>query len=398
MNVGGPAIQAITLTRELSDGPYESLLVCGRVPPREGDMEYLARNEGVRPVIIPELGREISPVDDLKAFLAIRKIIRRFRPHIVHTHTAKAGALGRLAALSSGLTFFGKGRTRLVHTFHGHVFHSYFGALKTALFLLVERFLARFTERIIVISSLQKRDICRRYRIASEKKVALIPLGFDLSRFTDCQKQRELCREKFLAPEFRKKFFVGIIGRLTPVKDHHILLDAAKFLKDRGKEYAFRFLIVGDGELRDELFNRTAAMGLGEIVHFAGWQRDMPQVYGALDAVVLTSRNEGTPVTLIEAMAAQRPVVSTDVGGVRDLMGNVGEKSPLGFQTSANGMLVPSGDAKALANALVFLAENKEAGDRMASRARDFVSKRYSLERLLDDIKGLYGDMVNTGQ
>jgi glycosyltransferase involved in cell wall biosynthesis len=396
LNVGGPAIQAVNLTRQLSTGPYESLLVCGRVSPHEGDMLYLARNQGVRPVIIPELGREISPVNDLKALLALRRIIRDFRPHIIHTHTAKAGALGRLAALLSGLTLSRKGGARMVHTFHGHVFHSYFGSRKTALFLHVERFLARFTERIIVISSLQKRDICLRYRIADEKRVALIPLGFDLSGFEECERHHGLVRGKFVKAESREKVVVGIIGRLTPVKDHHILLDAVKLLKERGKADAFRFLIVGDGELREELVERTKAMGLDEIVHFLGWQRDMPKVYGALDAVVLTSRNEGTPVTLIEAMAAGRPVVATDVGGVRDLMGNVGERSPLGFQPAENGIIVSSGDPMALANALLFLTENREVSAGMATSARNFVLRQYSLERLVDDIKCLYGDILNT--
>jgi glycosyltransferase involved in cell wall biosynthesis len=396
LNVGGPAIQAITLTSELSSTGYQTMLVCGNVSPHEGDMAYLAAKKGVQPFAVPELGREISVVHDWKAFLALRKIIRQFKPHIIHTHTAKAGTLGRLAALSINLSHKHKTKISVVHTFHGHIFHSYFGFLKTSAFVQIERLLARFTDRIVVISELQKRDICNRFKVAKREKVKVIQLGFDLSNFKDCMKYRRSVRQKFLRNDPKEAFLVGAIGRLTPVKNHSLLLKAIKQLNDQGRGDSFRFLIVGDGELRRDLIKEASDLGLQDQVIFVGWQQDMPPVYGALDAVVITSKNEGTPVTLIEAMASDKPVVATDVGGVRDLLGGTKGAVHGAFELARNGILVPSGDAKAFADALIFLQENREICARIASNSKDFVERQYSIERLLDDIKSLYEELINT--
>jgi glycosyltransferase involved in cell wall biosynthesis len=396
LNVGGPALQAISLTRELSSDNYESMLVCGNVGPHEGDMAYLAAEKGVQPLTIPELGREISPVNDWKVYLALRKIIRRFKPHIIHTHTAKAGTLGRLAALSVNLSFRAKNRIRIVHTFHGHVFHSYFNLIKTFVFIRVERLLAKFTDRIVVISELQRRDICDRFRVAKRDKIRIIQLGFDLSDFNDCEKYRRIVRRKYLASETKETFLVGAIGRLTAVKNHSLFLKALKCINDQGKGDSFRFLIVGDGELKTDLINEALELGLRDQVIFVGWQRDMPPIYGALDVVAITSKNEGTPVTLIEAMASGKPVVATDVGGVRDLLGGSKREMRGAFELAKNGILVPAGDAKTFADALIFMQENREICARMAVNAKDFAIEIYSLKRLLDDIKSLYDELIET--
>ena len=397
LNVGGPAIQAVSLTSELAPDSYQTMLVCGQVSSDEGDMAYLAKEKGVKPVVIPELGREISVFDDLKCFFALRKIIRRFRPHIIHTHTAKAGTLGRLAALSINATARSGSRISIVHTFHGHVFHSYFSKLKTFAFIQIERLLARYTDRVIVISPLQKEDICDKFRIADKGKVKVIRLGFDLSGFRDCGRNRDGLRAKYFLNGAPVKFLVGTVGRLTRVKNHSLLLNAVMLLKDWGKLDLFRFLIVGDGELREDLENEARSSGIQEEIIFTGWRKDMPPVYGALDAVALTSKNEGTPVTVIEAMAASRPVVATDVGGVRDLLGKIKEKRPNGVQLARNGILVPPEDGEALANALLFLLEKRKKPDQMAMNARDFVSEKYSLKRLVDDIENLYDELVSEG-
>jgi glycosyltransferase involved in cell wall biosynthesis len=366
LNVGGPAIQAISLTSELSSDNYQSMLVCGNVSSYEGDMAYLAAERGVQPLAVPELGREISMVNDWKAFLALRKIIKRFKPHIIHTHTAKAGTLGRLAALSVNLSFRAKTRIRVVHTFHGHIFHSYFNLLKTFIFIQIERLLAKFTDRIVAISELQKKDICDRFRVAKRDKVSVIQLGFDLSGFNDCEKYRKIVRQKYLAYELKETFLVGAIGRLTLVKNHSLLLNALKCINDQGKGDSFKFLIVGDGELRTD------------------------------DAVVITSKNEGTPVTLIEAMASGKPIVATDVGGVRDLLGGSKRETHGAFEVARNGILVPPGDAKTFADALLFIQENREICARMVSNSKDFAVEQYSIKRLLDDIKSLYDDLMET--
>jgi len=386
LNIGGPAIQAVTLSRAFSEDPYRTLLVCGRVSAHEGDMSYLAESKGVKPLFLPFLGREISAVEDARSVMSVRDVIRRFRPHIIHTHTAKAGTVGRLGGLSLNLAREGRRRIRLIHTFHGHVFHDYFGSLKTRLFIEIERFLARFTDRIVVISPLQKRDICETYRIAGPEKVRVVPLGFDLSPYG------------MLPPlgkgDSKSPFVVGIVGRLTPVKNHRLLLEAARDLKDQAKGRAFTFLVVGDGELKEELVRFAAELGVDHTVTFTGWKNAMPSIYGKLDAVALTSLNEGTPVTVIEAMAAGKPVIATDVGGVRDLLGEVDTHVPGGYKLARRGILVPSGRREALTGALLFASENRDLLNRTAQEARTFVFREYGLERLTRNLDALYRELL----
>ncbi|MCU0594570.1 MAG: glycosyltransferase [Desulfobacterota bacterium] len=385
LNIGGPAIQAVTLSDLLSRGRFRTRLVCGQVGAHEGDMSYLATSRNVDPLVLPSLGREISALDDLRSFSELRKVIGEFHPHIIHTHTAKAGTLGRLAGISvNAQRIFGR-KIRLVHTFHGHVFHSYFSPRKTRVFMAIERFLARFTDRIIVISATQKKDICDRYRITDPHRVQVVPLGFDLSGF-----------ERLGPPPSQGVFSVGIVGRLAPVKNHRMLFDAVRILKERGEDQSFRFFVVGDGELRETLTKEAAALGIEKSVAFSGWQREMPDVYRKLDAVVLTSFNEGTPVSLIEAMAAARPVLATEVGGVGDLMGEIDTESGEGYKLARHGILVPSEDSRALAEALLFAARERGLTAAMAQRAREHVLQTYSLERLVADMTALYDGLLRS--
>lgn len=357
-------------------------------------MKYLARTMGVKPDLIPYFGREISPLKDFRVYVQLLISIRRFKPHIIHTHTAKAGFLGRLAVLNINILRPVKERIRILHTYHGHIFHNYFNPIKTFVIIQIERFFAKFTDRIIVISSLQKIDICKKFRIAEEAKVECIPLGFDLSSFKNCALYRKNAREKYLSNGPQKAFLVGIIGRLTGVKNHIMLLKAIKHLKDSDRIEPFRFFIIGDGERKREIEDKVAKWDLGDSVIFKGWQKDMPQLYSALDAVVLTSKNEGTPVTLIEAMAAEKPVLATDVGGVPDLLGPVKMTTPQGFSIAERGILVPSGNSKALAHALLFLYKKEDTLAEMTRRAQTFVCEQFSIKRLLGDIKSLYGEFV----
>lgn len=395
LNIGGPAIQAISLSNDLSKDLYQTLLVCGEVGANEGDMSYLAREKGVKPHIIPELGREISLHNDFKAFMALRRIIKDFKPDIIHTHTAKAGTLGRLAGISLNIFRAPRIRIRLVHIFHGHIFHSYFGFLKTFIFINIEKFLAKLTDRIIVISPLQQYDICQKYRIARPEKVRRIPLGFDLSKFVNQENHNSSIRKRYLPYDSHNTLLVGIIGRLTPVKNHRMLLEAVRFLKDEGNVHFFKFLIVGDGELREDLMHYSRELAVEDSIVFTGWQKEMTSIYEATDIVLLTSLNEGTPVTLIESMAAGKPVVATDVGGVRDLFGVVDEKASNGFKLAQNGILVPSNRGEILASALVFLLKNKEVSKKMAKHAREFVLNRYSMERLVKDTESLYSELIS---
>jgi glycosyltransferase involved in cell wall biosynthesis len=396
LNIGGPAIQAITLTRHFSGSMYRSLLVCGHVSSHEGDMSYLAAAKGIHPVVLSELGREISPIHDLFSYKELAELIRRFKPHIIHSHTAKAGTLGRLSAWIHNMGLSGTDKIKLVHTFHGHVFHSYFGAVKTLAFIQIERRLASITDRIVVVSPLQKEDICGRYRIARPEKVRIIPLGFDLSGFRYPENGRDVFRERFFPAISEEVTLVGIIGRLTAVKNHRMFLETARYLKDAGKDHLFKFLIIGDGELKPALMRLTSELGLEASVVFAGWQKDMSAVYNALDVVALTSLNEGTPVTLIEAMAAARPVVATDVGGVRDLLGAIDNRDRGEYKLAENGVLIPPRDAKVLGQALCSIRESKDVFKKITRRAQQYAMSRFSQERMLKDHENLYHELVHS--
>ena len=395
LNIGGPAIYAILLCDQLAKKDYQTLLVYGKVSHSEGDMSYLVNPRKINFKLISHLGRDISLLSDLKALISLIKIIKEFNPHIIHTHTAKAGTIGRLAGIVYNLFKAKESRIKLVHTFHGHVFSGYFSASKTRIFIQIERWLARFTSRIIVLSPLQQADICRKYKIARPSKTRIVPLGLDLkpfSEFKDKEAEQEI-RSQYLSPIADGMLTIGIIGRLTSIKNHHMFLQAIEYLKDQAGPVAFKSLIIGDGELRQELSRFVVDRNLTESVVFTGWQRNMAPFYKVLDIVVLTSRNEGTPGTLIEAMAARKPVVTTDVGGVRDLMGPVLEKHAAGFSVTRHGLLVPSGRADIFARALRFMADHQELAAEMGRYAQKFVLGHFSEDRLIRDIQTIYQDL-----
>jgi len=344
--------------------------------------------------MIENLGREVSPLGDLSALTALRSQAKQFDPHIIHTHTAKAGTLGRLTGMSLNAMRRKRSRIRIVHTFHGHVFHSYFSPLKSLAFVRIERFLARFTDRIIVVSPLMKKEICNTYSIANPEKVIVIPLGFDLEGFKVQRDSGEAMRKKFF-PDAPDGFsVVGIVGRLTHVKNHVMFLEAAKGLIEAAGDHVFKFLVVGDGELKGELMNHARKLGVSQAVAFSGWQKDMEAVYRAMDVVALTSLNEGTPVTLIEAMAAAKPVVGTEVGGVPDLLGSVDKRESGGYKVAERGLLVPSSEPKILTRALLHLIENREWAGQTAEKASHFAFERFSLERLVRDMESLYEELM----
>lgn len=398
LNIGGPAIQAINLSCALSKDGYETLLAAGHITPGEGDMGYLADGRDFEPLFVDTLGREISLRNDIKSFFALRRIIKWYRPHILHTHTAKAGFIGRMAALSSNLFRLPGSRIRMVHTFHGHTFHSYFGRFKSAVFIFIEKLLAVFTDRIVVVSERQKADINRKYRIAGEGKTIIIPLGFDLAPFGSDEKRRHRMRRCFVSESQRDAaplaYCVGIIGRLTKVKNHQMLLLALKRLQELERLDNFRLVIIGDGELRRDLETEIDRLGIGDAIIFAGWQREMAAVYDGLDAVVITSDNEGTPVALIEAMAAGKPVAATDVGGVPDLLGEIRHRIQGAGYMAERGILVEKNSPDGMAQALLYLRNHPGEIKGMVSTAKQHVSQTYSFERLTTDIKTLYNSLV----
>lgn len=367
LNVGGPAIHVSLVTQHLNapiNPRYESVLVAGTVGLKEGDMGYYAAERGVTPIIIPSLGRELHPVRDLVTLVALVRLIRQHRPDIVNTHTAKAGFVGRLAARLAGVPV-------VVHTFHGHVFHGYFSPAKTRVFIWLERLAARLANRIIVLTDGQRDELADTYRIARREKFVVMPLGLELeSLLARPRKTGDVRRLWDIPPDAP---LVTIVGRLVPVKNHALFLRAAKLVWDKLPQA--HFLIVGDGELRADLEAQAAALGLPQVVHFAGWQREVAPYYADSDVLVISSVNEGTPLTVIEALACGTPVVATAVGGLPDLLHH-GEL----------GALAPSEDAEALAAAIISTLGTPPEGDRLRQAAR----QHYSIARLAADLDALY--------
>jgi glycosyltransferase involved in cell wall biosynthesis len=402
LNVGGPARHVVWLTKGLQSAECESLLVAGTVPPGEDDMGYFATEMGVAPIFVPEMSREISTQDALTIW-KLYQLFRREQPDIVHTHTAKAGTVGRVAGLMyrwlTPRALLGRPRAcRFVHTYHGHIFHSYYGPLKTRLFLLVEKTLARLvTNRIVVLSEQQRREINEEFKVGRADQFSVIPLGLDISVFANWRERGQSFRDEFGVAE--GEILIGIVGRLTEIKNHELFLQAAAACNEKfssGDTKRVRFAIIGDGPLRNTLEQLAASLGLAKQVIFAGSRRDPEIFYPALDIVALTSRNEGTPLTLIEAMANARPVISTAVGGVVDLLGDsVSPDSGEPFKICQRGISVPPGDALAFAAGLEKLAANAALRRETGERGLQFVAGHYSKERLLRDIKSLYAELLD---
>lgn len=402
LNVGGPAKHVVWLTSGLRGSDCESLLVAGTVPDSEEDMSYFAAEHSVEPFLIAEMSREVS----LKDALTIWKLYRLFcreRPDIVHTHTAKAGTVGRIAGFIyrwfTPSTLIGRPRRCLfVHTYHGHIFHSYYGPLKTRLFLLIEKTLARLiTNRIIVVSEQQRAEIQERFGVGQPNQFVVIPLGLDLGGFVEWQNRRQTFRDELGIMD--EDLLIGIVGRLTEIKNHELFLRAVASLKQRlvSKKFSsrLRFVVIGDGNLRDKLETQARSLGLVEDVIFAGNRRDPENFYAALDIVSLTSFNEGTPLTLIEAMANARPVVATAVGGVVDLLGEVVDKDQVGhYSVCQRGISVPSGDADAFAAGLHRLIEDTNLRKDLGERGLSYVTGNHSKERLLNDMRALYDELL----
>jgi len=414
LNVGGPARHVVWLTDGLSRAGHQTLLVTGRVPPGEDDMSYVATEAGVTPVIIPQMSREVSAQDVVTIWKLFRLMLRE-RPDIVHTHTAKAGTVGRVAGfIYRWLTLSAiVGRPRecfFVHTYHGHIFHSYYGRLKTKLFLGIEKILTRMTDRVVVISPQQHREIHEEYGVGRngqfavirEGLFAIIPIGLDTKVFANWEQQRQSARAAFGLKE--TDLAVGIVGRLTKIKNHEFFINAAARYKELFAQSGsagprVRFIIIGDGELRNSLEARAASLGLQDDVVFAGLRRDPESFYAALDVVTLTSLNEGTPLTLIEAMANARPIVATAVGGVPDLLGDTDssaareadlEFGEAPFLVHERGISVNKTDVDGFCRGLKFLLERGPLRREMGERGREFVAKNYSKDRLVADVLALY--------
>jgi glycosyltransferase involved in cell wall biosynthesis len=378
LNIGGPSIQAARLTSAL-ESEFPTTLFHGRLGEGEGDMRYLLE-PGARAIFLTTLCRPLSPLNDVRTFVRLYRELTRTRPRIVHTHMAKAGLLGRAAAAAYNATRGRAPRARVVHTYHGHVLEGYFSPLLTRVFISLERLMARVSDRLVAISPAIEHELCHAYRIGRADQYRVVPLGFDLSAFAAIDAAARDRARRELGIDAAAEV-VGTVGRLTAIKQHRLFLDTvAAAARTRPNLLA---LIVGDGERRAELESHAAHLGIAERVRFLGWRRDLATIYGATDVFLLTSRNEGTPVALIEAMASGVPGVSTDVGGVRDVM----PSDDLGGR-------VRDADAAALsAHVVRYLADaglRRVTGD----RARAAVLDRYGFDRLVRDITTLYRELA----
>ncbi len=379
LNVGGPALHVSYLTSELDKIGYETTLVAGQIAASEGSMEYVAEELGVRPLYVQELQREISPWADAVAARRLLAVIRDVRPDVLHTHTAKAGAVGRLAALMAG-----PDRPKVVvHTFHGHVLRGYFSPLKTRAFTLLERGLARASDALIAVSP-EVRDDLVELGIAPAEKIAVIRLGLDLeARLAAPPDAREALRGDLGIGA--QTFLVAWLGRMTEIKRADDLLRAFAQLQSNVPDSGL--LVVGDGPLRGELEALARELGVAEHCYFTGFRSDVGAIYAASDVVVLTSANEGTPVSVIEAQAAGRPVVSTDVGGVRDVV-----------EDGVSGFVVAPGDMDAVAERLADLARQPDLRERMGREGRTRAGTRYSVPRLVGDVDRLYRELLGRAE
>ena len=362
MNIGGPARHVLALTAALRELGHETLIAFGT--PDQGEGELAPQDEPS--VRIAALRRPLDPASDQRAVTELTRLIGRYQPDVVHTHMAKAGALGRSAARRT------KG-SKTVHTFHGHVLEGYFASPSNSAFVVAERRLAKRTDALVAVSR-STRDELLELGIGRPEQWRVLPLALDLGPILRARIDQAEARRALGLP--LDVPLVGIVGRVVPIKNHVLFLEAVGQVLERIP--AATFVVAGDGELRSML--EVEAESLGGRVRFLGWVSDLPALYAALDVVVLTSLNEGTPVALIEAAAAGRPVVATDVGGVAEVV-------------EGGGYLVPSGDAGALADAIEALLADPGLRTRLGEAGRDGVAERYAAERVGAATADLYREL-----
>ena len=378
-NLGGPTYNAAYLTKYL-EPEYETLLIGGQHDESEKSSMHILDNLGLKPIIIPEMQRSLNPYKDQIAFKKIQNIIKEFKPDIVHTHAAKAGALGRRAAYKMGVK-------QIYHTFHGHVFHSYFGSFKTRIFKEIEKNLAKKSTKIIAISEIQKRELSKIHKICPEKKIEVIPLGFDLERFnTDKDSKRKEFRKKWNLKE--NEIAIGIIGRLVPIKNHVFFIDAIQEVLKKS-EFPVRAFIVGDGEEKQNIVNYIKNKNLDFSLDYTparfqltSWIKEIDRVNSGMDIICLTSLNEGTPVSLIEAQASGKPIVCTKTGGIENVV-----------LENKTALLSEKNDLHNFSKNLLSLV-NDSNKRKLLSKFGLEKSKDFHYDQLVNNIKNLYENQL----
>jgi glycosyltransferase involved in cell wall biosynthesis len=365
--IGGPALHTELLSKYLPTSEYSTLLLGGAID--EGEFNKLEEllAKGFRVACVTQMRRDINLINDTLALIALYRIIRRERPQIVCTHTAKAGAIGRTAAVLAGVPL-------IFHTFHGHAFKGYFSRPTTLIFLMIERILARFTSRIVAISPSQLKELTEKYHVASAGRFQVVRLGFELESFFRLRRDVELKHRLGVAEE---GILIGVVGRLVPIKNLAVALNIIKELAAKDKR--FHLCFIGDGPERSALAALRQTLNIEPHVHFTGWMRNMMEVYAGIDLLLLTSLNEGTPVTIIEAMAADIPVISSRVGGIPDLI-----------TEGVSGFMFDLNEETAAVEKIRQLVEQKELRERITHNAREFVRENYCYTRMIREMDALY--------
>jgi len=389
LNIGGPSVHAALLATRLDPERFETDLVVGRPEPSEGDLTQDLVRKGARVIQIDSLRRPLHPWRDAVTFVRLLRFMGARRPRILHTHMAKAGALGRAAGLVYNHVGPGRRaacRLKRIHTFHGHVLQGYFSPRTSRLFAAIERWLAKHTDLLIAVSP-AIRDELLSLKIGTPEKIRVIPLGLDLGPLAELP-----------SADGKNPVCFGMVGRLVDIKNPGMFLDGFSRM-DPVSRARVRGVVVGDGPLRPSLEADIRRRGLEKVVELTGWKMDLLNQYRSMDALCLTSWNEGTPVAVIEAMAAGRPVVATDVGGVRDLLsdGDGLEIPEGGVHQASRGLMVRSGDGAGLAKAIEMLTLDSGLRRRLGEAGRSHVLSRYTAERLVADLTKLYSDLTESG-
>mgnify|MGYP001277030663 CR=1 FL=1 len=374
-NLGGPTFNATFLTRFLSD-EFETTLIGGVPDKGETNSLHILKEYGIKPIVLPEMSRAINISQEYRAYKKIKKILKEIQPDIVHTHASKAGFLGRMAAFSLRIPV-------VVHTFHGHVFHSYFGKFKTTFFKQIERYLAKKSTGIIAISALQKHELADVHKIVNQEKIKVIPLGFDLQKFQEGRiEKREAVRAQYKLSD--DEVAITIIGRLAPIKDHDYFLNVIEeVLKQTPQE--IKVFIVGDGSEKNHIEDRVNKLNEAypNRIMMTSWILDIATFIQGMDIVCLTSKNEGTPVSLIEAQAAGVPVISTDVGGVRDAM-----------EDGKSGFVVKRENIETYIKNLRLLIEDDKLREKISIFGQKNATEKFGYQRLVLEMEDYYKELL----
>jgi len=368
LNVGGPAMHVVNLAAAMNEGPWRTRLIAGRIEEDEGDMAYYADELGVDISYVPAMARSINPLADFKTLVHLYRLFRRERPDIVHTHTAKAGTLGRIAAVLAGVPV-------RVHTYHGHVLGgSYFAPWKTAVFVFIEQQLGRLSDRLVVLTRRQAQEMADELRVAPPSKFSVVPLGLDLERFLSIRRDGDAAAARAALGAQEGEVTVGIVGRMVPVKNHELFFDVVAELVNVSPA-PVRAFVVGSGERQAELETLVEALGIHANVTWLGWRQDLEEIYPALDVMLLTSHDEGTPVAVIEALVSGTPVVARDVGGVAEMLG----------EADAGTVVSRGAGVSEWARSVI-----AAAGEAPGEEVRGAVAGRFSVDRLARNVTALY--------